>query len=142
MEEGTPEPDETEAATSAFDDRFADLCTAVTSAFDGTGTVTCQDSTTWQANHDANPEVFPHEYRDIGVDIDGQVALEVKVIADSSTLDHFRAEYTCENLFGGDGSCVVGEAGQDTLFSVIVYGAQDDTQANELAEALKQALSQ
>ncbi len=137
----TPEPEATKTApaVNAFDARFTKVCNAVTSGFKNIGSVTCQDATTWQTNHDRSPDEFPNEYRDVNVNA-GQVSLEIKVVADASKMDYFRADYTCDKIFGGEGSCVIGEAQPDTLFSVIIDGAQDDAAANQLAETLKHAL--
>ena len=142
----TPDPAEAEelpkeATSTVFQERFDHVCDAVTAQYQGTGSVSCQDADTWQANHDANPEVFPHEYRDISVDFAGQVAYEIKVIADpAAALDYFRGDYTCANIFGGAGSCVVGEASPGIMFSVIIPEQQNDAEASSLADGLRQVL--
>lgn len=142
----TPAPAEVEetpedATSTVFQERFNQVCDAVTAQYQGTGSVSCQDADTWQANHDANPEVFPHEYRDISVDFAGQVAYEIKVIADpAAAFDYFRGDYTCANIFGGAGSCVVGEASPDMMFSVIFPEQQNDAEASSLADGLRQVL--
>lgn len=142
----TPNPTQPEetpeaAASTVFQERFDKVCDAVTAKYQSIGSVSCQDADTWQASHDLNPQVFPHEYRDINVDFAGQIAYEVKVIADpAAALEHFQGEYTCTNIFGGSGSCIVGEASPDMMFSVIFYEQQDDAEANSIADGLRQVL--
>ena len=142
----TPAPTQSEETpegtnTTVFEERFDQVCSAVTAKYQSTGSVSCQDAGTWQANHGRNPQVFPHEYRDINVDFDGQIAYEIKVVADpTAAIEHFRGEYTCTNIYGGSGSCVVGEASPDMMFSVILYEQQDDAEANRLTDSLRQVL--
>ena len=126
-------PDTT--ASEVFNTRANNICDTLKSGYSSIAKVTCQDATVWQANNTEN------EYRDINLDFNGQIAYEVKVIADSSKRDTFNAEYTCENFYSGTGSCITGEAGQDMLYSIIIYDKKDDAEANKLADGLKQILN-
>lgn len=126
-------PDTT--TSEAFKTRANNVCNTLKSGYSSIAKVTCQDATVWKANNAES------EYRDVNLDFNGQIAYEVKVIADSSKRDTFKAEYTCENFYSGAGSCITGEAGQDMLYSVILYDVKDDAEASKLADGLKQILN-
>ena len=128
--------------TDTFNSDFDSLCNKLKDAYKTTGQVSCQDANTWTQNHAANADAFPYEYRDINIDFNGQIAYEIKVVKDVTNMDYFKKDYTCANIYGGDGNCVVGEAKDNMLYSVIFTDKNDQKQADNLASGLKTILEQ
>jgi pyruvate/2-oxoglutarate dehydrogenase complex dihydrolipoamide acyltransferase (E2) component len=124
-----------------FEARFARVCAALNQvATTSSGTVTCQDADTWQQNHEKNPDAFPHEYRDVNFDF-GDGSAEIKVVAEASTLQYFKAENTCENIYGPGGSCAVGEVGSNIVYSVHSPEKANQEHVDTMAAELQKLLS-
>lgn len=148
--EGATTPVETEASTPSetatenakFEARFDTLCSALEEfAQTSTGTVSCQDADTWQANHEQNAEAFPYEYRDVNYDF-GDGTAQFTVIADATAFDYFKVENTCENLYGLGVACAVGEAGSNIVFSVFSQDTANQGEVDAMSTTLQELLSE
>lgn len=124
-----------------FEEDFEALCDTLTGMYSSIGTVTCQDDTTWKSNNQLNPESFPYEYRDINVAFGDEIAYEIKVVANTEDMDYFRESYTCSEISWDDGSCVVDEVGNNTLYSVIFYNEKDEEEITKLSGELKDIIT-
>ena len=146
--EGTSETGGVEESTSKnsadqkmFNDQFDNLCDKITGLYSLTGTVTCQDDTTWTKNHEINPEGFPYEYRDINVDFGEEISYEIKVVRNPDNIEYFREHYTCKEINAGSGSCIVDLAKDNIIYSIIFYNQDDQKEITELSDGLKTILS-
>lgn len=144
ISENTVEDDNTTRSLEeeTFNEDFDILCETITDTYKSIGTVSCQDENTWKNNHEGNPEVFPYEYRDINITLGDEIAYEIKVVANTENMDYFKENYTCSEIYLGDGSCIVEEANDNILYATILYNEDNQEEILKLSEELKTLLNE
>lgn len=139
---GTTDVVDNSSTGETFNEDFDSLCDTITSTYSSIGTISCQGETTWETNHESSPDAFPYEYRDINVDFGDEIAYEIKVVVSPEDMDYFRENYTCSEIYLGDGSCIVDEAKTNILYAIIFYNENNQEEIIKLSDALKAILEQ